>query len=86
MLSQKEKSIAQYLFQHRNQFVTSKELAEQVNCSDRTVRTYLKSLSESFKTLEGVSLFSKQGYGYQLQVSDEEEFFNLVGEDLVKVG
>lgn len=86
MLSQKEKSIAQYLFQHRNQFVTSKELAGQVACSDRTVRTYLKSLSESFKTLEGVSLFSKQGYGYQLQVSDEEEFFSLVGEDLVKVG
>ena len=44
MLHQKEKHILQYLMDNRDQFITSKELAAHLSCSDRTVRSYLKNL------------------------------------------
>lgn len=73
MLGPKEKLLAQFLFQNRNQFVTSKVLADQLGCSDRTVRNYLKNLTDELAKVDGLELQSKQGYGYQLIVEREGE-------------
>ncbi|MFR2463963.1 MAG: HTH domain-containing protein, partial [Streptococcus salivarius] len=37
MSKTREKSILQFLIKHRERYVTSKELAEYLSCSDRTV-------------------------------------------------
>ncbi|GGE25763.1 BglG family transcription antiterminator [Streptococcus himalayensis] len=68
MLHQKEKHILQYLIDHKGEFVTSKALAEALSCSDRTVRTYLKSLMELDERETGFCLEAKQGYGYRLTI------------------
>ncbi|MDE2587966.1 MAG: HTH domain-containing protein, partial [Lactobacillales bacterium] len=40
MLTKKEKQMIRYLNQYKDSFVTSKELATHLQCSDRTIRTY----------------------------------------------
>ena len=65
MLNIKEKDILQFLIKNKERFVTSKELAEYLSCSDRTVRNALK-LIEKTMIIQGVQLISKQGQGYQM--------------------
>ena len=65
MLNIKEKDILQFLIKNKERFVTSKELAEYLSCSDRTVRNALK-LIEKTMIIQGVQLISKQGQGYQI--------------------
>lgn len=65
MLNIKEKNILQFLIKNKERFVTSKELAEYLSCSDRTVRNALK-LIEKTMIIQGVQLISKQGQGYQI--------------------
>ncbi|CVX35526.1 PTS system transporter subunit IIB [Streptococcus pneumoniae] len=65
MLNIKEKDILQFLIKNKERFVTSKELAEYLSCSDRTVRNVLK-LIEKTMIIQGVRLISKQGQGYQI--------------------
>ena len=65
MLNIKEKDILQYLIKNKERFVTSKELAEYLSCSDRTVRNALK-LIEKTMIIQGARLISKQGQGYQI--------------------
>lgn len=65
MLNIKEKDILQFLIKNKERFVTSKELAEYLSCSDRTVRNALK-LIEKTMIIQGVQLLSKQGQGYQI--------------------
>lgn len=65
MLNIKEKDILQFLIKNKERFVTSKELAEYLSCSDRTVRNALK-LIEKTMIVQGVQLISKQGQGYQI--------------------
>ena len=61
MLNQKEKMILNYLSQDSSRYVTSKEVADHLSCTDRTVRTYLKNLSQELTKLgEGVVIESKQ--------------------------
>ncbi|AND80425.1 BglG family transcription antiterminator [Streptococcus pantholopis] len=72
MLNKKERQIVQYLIQNKEHFTTSKELGEQLDCSDRTIRTYCKSIMEKLDGYQGLQLVSKQGYGYRLIVEDEE--------------
>lgn len=74
MLRQKEKQIINYLSKHQDRFVTSKELAEQLSCSDRTVRTYLKSLMAYDVKEMGARLEAKQGYGYRFSIVDEKGY------------
>ncbi|MFR2063157.1 MAG: HTH domain-containing protein [Streptococcus sp.] len=38
MSNTREKGILQFLLKHRERYVTSKELAEYLSCSDRAVR------------------------------------------------
>lgn len=86
MLGQKEKLILQYLYQYRDNFVTSKALAEYLNCSDRTVRTYIKSLLAFISEEKNIDIISKQGYGYQLQLKDENAYLNLVSDNNIRLG
>ena len=73
MLNQKEKMILNYLSQDSSRYVTSKELADHLSCTDRTVRTYLKNVSQELTKLgEGVVIESKQGFGYRLSIQDEK--------------
>lgn len=69
----KEKNILQFLIKHKERFVTSKELAEHLSCSDRTVRNTLKLIDQTMN-LQGVKLISKQGQGYQLFFENQEAY------------
>lgn len=80
MLNHKEKRIVQILIKDRDEFVTSRELAKQLNCSDRTIRTYYKSLLEKLESYDGIELLSKQGHGYKFHVSDEDSFSKFLQE------
>lgn len=81
MLGQKEKAIVNYLSQHRDRFVTSKKLAEHLSCSDRTARTYIKSLMAYSPQDTGIKIIAKQGYGYQMQVIDEQKHLSFLSEN-----
>lgn len=43
-MKQKEKALLNRLIDHKNEFVTSKDLASELSLSDRTVRNYLQDL------------------------------------------
>lgn len=58
----------------KDTFVTSKELATHLKCSDRTIRTYYKTLVEKLDDYSGIDLISKQGYGYKLGISDDDAY------------
>lgn len=58
---------------HKERFVTSKELAEHLSCSDRTVRNTLKLIDQTMN-VQGVKLISKQGQGYQLFFENQEAY------------
>lgn len=81
MLNKKEKQIIQYLMKDRDKFVTSKELAAHLNCSDRTIRTYYKTLVEKLDDYSGIDLISKQGYGYKLDISDDNTLADFLEEN-----
>ena len=69
----KDKSILQFLIKHKERFVTSKELAEHISCSDRTVRNTLKLIDQTMN-IQGVKLISKQGQGFQLFFENQEAY------------
>ncbi|SFF83402.1 BglG family transcription antiterminator [Streptococcus equinus] len=81
MLNKKEKQIIQYLTKDKEQFVTSKELAAHMGCSDRTIRTYYKTLVEKLDNLSGLDLISKQGYGYKLDILDDDAYADFLEEN-----
>ncbi len=81
MLNKKEKQIIQYLMKDRDKFVTSKELAAYLNCSDRTIRTYYKTLVEKLDDYSGIDLISKQGYGYKLDVLNDDALADFLEEN-----
>lgn len=86
MLGQKEKLILQYLYHKREEFVTSKELAAHLDCSDRTVRTYIKSLISFIDHEKGLEIISKQGHGYQLTLEEESDYLNVISDNNIQVG
>ncbi|HEL2219067.1 TPA: BglG family transcription antiterminator [Streptococcus suis] len=87
MLSTKEKMILQYLYQHQNVFSTSKVLAEHLSYTDRTIRTYIKKMASEISEGEtGFAILSKQGYGYQLRISDEEKYHRFLSENQLIFG
>ena len=73
MSNSKEKRILQFLIKHKERFVTSKELAEHISCSDRTVRNTLKLIDQTMN-IQGVKLISKQGRGFQLFFENQEAY------------
>lgn len=81
MLNKKEKQIIQFLMKDKDTFVTSKELATHLKCSDRTIRTYYKTLVEKLDDYSGIDLISKQGYGYKLGISDDDAYADFLEEN-----
>ncbi len=73
MAHTKETQIFQFLMEHKDRFVTSKELAEYLSCSDRTVRNYLKLIDQTLD-VQGVQLLSKQGQGYRIVFESQEAY------------
>lgn len=78
MLHQKEKLIFQSLLENKDHYITSKELASQLSCSDRTIRTYLKSLMDWKPDETGWKITAKQGYGYRLELQDKALYRNFI--------
>lgn len=78
MLHQKEKLILQSLLENKDHYITSKELASQLSCSDRTIRTYLKSLIDWKPDETGWKITAKQGYGYRLELQDKALYRNFI--------
>lgn len=73
-MENKEKRLVQYLLEHVNQYVTSKNIALVLECSDRTARKYLKNILGDINAIDGSCLISKHGCGYQLNCSDTAVF------------
>lgn len=87
MLNSKEKIILQYLYQHQDGFSTSKVLAEHLSYTDRTIRTYIKKmLSEISEEESGFTIVSKQGYGYRLQITDNEKYHQFLSRNQLNFG
>lgn len=87
MLNTKEKMILQYLYQHRGEYSTSKALADYLSYSDRTIRTYIKKLSTDLSVEEaGFRIVSKQGFGYQLDIIDDDIYHHFLVENDLAVG
>ncbi|AGU78319.1 BglG family transcription antiterminator [Streptococcus intermedius] len=78
MLHQKEKLILRSLLENKDCYITSKKLADQLSCSDRTIRTYLKKLMDWKPTETGWKITAKQGYGYRLELQDKALYQNFI--------
>lgn len=81
MLNKKETQIIQSLILNKERYVTSKELAETLGCSDRTVRTYYKTLLDKLINYPELELLSKQGHGYKLVITDEDAYDEFLEEN-----
>ncbi|MCS4488341.1 BglG family transcription antiterminator [Streptococcus sciuri] len=82
MLHPKELRMLQFLVENKSHFVTSKELAAYLDCSDRTIRTYYKAIVDELKTAyNGVNILSKSGVGYQLVIDNEVAYARLLEEN-----
>ncbi|MBM7643702.1 BglG family transcription antiterminator [Streptococcus loxodontisalivarius] len=86
MLDIKEKKLIQYLLKHKSTFLTGKDLANYMSCSDRTARTYMKRLSEYLDAESGLRILSKQGSGYQLIIEDETLYFQFLSKNNIYFG
>lgn len=87
MLTKKEKRVVNYLLLNKDRYVTSKELANYLGCTDRTVRNYLKSIATTIEN-DSVHLLSKQGQGHRLEFQDLaslQEFLQTYDLGLAKV-
>lgn len=74
MFQPREKLLLFYLIKHKERFVTSRDIAAYLECSDRTVRTYYKTIAAALENYQGIELVAKQGQGYCLTVSDYHQF------------
>ncbi|MBP3038502.1 BglG family transcription antiterminator [Bacillaceae bacterium Marseille-Q3522] len=72
-MKQKERELLHILVANKNCFVTSQELASALSLSDRTVRSYLQRMKETIRE-NGGEIISKQGYGFQLKISQQLAF------------
>ncbi len=81
MLNKRDRQILQILIKNRERYTTSQELANQLSCSDRTIRTYFKSLGEKLSDYAGLKLVAKQGYGYKFVIENDTSYSNFVAEN-----
>ena len=73
MLHPKEQAILNYLYQSTNGYQTSKEIGDSLSWSDRTIRTYIKSLMELDPEDSGFKIEAKHGSGYILRILDDRK-------------
>lgn len=73
MLNQKELSIIKLLFANRHSYTTSQEVASNLYISDRTARKYLHLVGDILEK-NGAHLEAKQGQGYRLLITEDQQF------------
>lgn len=73
----KEKELLALLYQNRDQYLTSQKMAWHLDLSERTVRTYIKRLTNTIEDNGGM-IEAKQGNGYRLILKNASSFENLV--------
>ena len=73
MLSKKERQVLVALVEQAGHYVTSKELAQKLALSDKTVRKYVNTLATVVQR-EGANIDKTQGYGYRLTIQDTPSF------------
>ncbi|PRY76186.1 BglG family transcription antiterminator [Alkalibacterium olivapovliticus] len=76
-MSNIELKIVQFLFDHEHQYLSSQEIAESNNVSDKTVRKYIKALNTTLNDY-GAIIEVKKGSGYRLNVSNNKLFYQLL--------
>lgn len=72
-MKEKEQELLLQLFHHQENFITSQELSEALSLSERTIRTYIRSL-QSIAYENGAEIIAKQGCGYQLKLHHPMQF------------
>ena len=77
MLTKKEKQMIRYLNQYKDSFVTSKELATHLQCSDRTIRTYYKTLVEKLEDYEGINVGTSKNTSRASRASNLSLIYSL---------
>lgn len=73
MLGNKETAILEIFLQNKGQAVTSREAADKLNLSDRTIRNYIKGLQQVLLK-NGAEIIARTGHGYTLKVNNESDF------------
>lgn len=76
-LNQTEIQIIQYFFEFQSEFVSSKEMAETLGVSDKTIRKYIKNI-EALMNEYGGRIEMKKGSGYRLIIQDSQSFYKLM--------
>ena len=72
-----EGEIIQFLFAYKNEYLSSKRIAENSGVSSKTVRKYINSLNDFLKPHEA-EVEMKKGTGYQLIIHDNDRFYPLL--------
>lgn len=72
-MKSKEKELLLLLHENCASFQNAASLAEQLQLSERTIRTYIRGLEHTLKD-KGAVVQAKQGRGYQLMVTDHALF------------
>lgn len=73
MLGNKEKAILKFFIRNADEMVTSRDVAEHLNLSDRTIRNYVKKLQDIL-IKNGAEIISKPGKGYVLKINNASDF------------
>lgn len=76
-MNHNEIEIIQFLFDKQGDYIPSKEIALQLNLSDKPVRKYIQNLF-TLVVQYGANIEMKKGSGYQLHVEDHQTFYQLM--------
>lgn len=74
MLSKRETQILRLLYRHRYTYLTSQEIASELNVSNRTVRKDLHVLKSVLEKGNSANITAKQNCGYQLTIQKQKPF------------
>lgn len=85
MMKQKERALLMHLIEHKDEYLTSQDLASELSLSDRTVRNYIQQLKELVAE-NGAEIVAKQGYGYQLKITHKLTFDLFLSQQEVGLG
>lgn len=76
MLSEKEISVLK-IFLNTDEFITGKEIASQTGFSERSIRTYIKTINNILEPKKA-EILTKKGVGYKLKCADINEVNYLI--------
>jgi lichenan operon transcriptional antiterminator len=71
LFNKKEKLIVEFLLRNTDKYFTSKDIADDLGYSDRTIRQYTKNLITSIDEF-GAKIIAKQGLGYKITINNHK--------------